>query len=684
MGSEYAIRKKAGSAAPITETARQGPSLDALRAGAAKPTREQMGHRVDLPDVMRAKMENAFGADLSAVKLYESETVADAGADAFAQGTNIAFAPGMLDFTSFGGQALLGHEISHVVSQQRGEVTGGGFLNDRALDARADREGALAAAGQQITAPTAAMSSVTAAPAAGPMQAKKPEQERGIVPGPVAQKPQAQIPQAEHEADRLSASVSSGSPDAVKAAMGRKMGADFTGVRFHTDDASAEKADSMGARAYTSGADVYFNSSGFDPGVAAHELVHTVQQGVVSGSAQTVSTPVGGIQMEKELTRKQKEALGRKQTANNAKYNARLAKMGPEAVERVLSGKGGFFERHRFKRIMKHLNGEGSILGQESRKGEISDANIAMLYGAGDASRNFITDRVLGNFVNHVAKVHGDNADAGSKPGADPRAYISTLQNQSVRAGGGGALAEYGGLAQAVSQSAAAPLKQDYQLDVPQDVTEMRAHANAMLDAKMIDPTDTSLTDAAEAAYWSHVNEDSTRLYDAIPGKIAGRNSEMMAFNGETMQRLGRAMPDLFNAQNEDTVRSFVGKSFALRGFLPAFSKTLGGTYGGQLASKNLSRLNKDIMKPGAGGGTTAALRDMLVPSMGGGAPAAAPAPAPAPAPMPAPMPAPVQRMPVTPNPKLLQNVAAARAAMPGHRMTVTPNPELLRKYGRR
>ena len=152
--------------------------MAALRAGAVMPTPNQMGRRVDLPDAMRAKMESAFGADLSAVKLYESEAVADAGANAVTRGSDIAFAPGMLDFTSYGGQALLGHEISHVVSQARGEVTGGGFLNDHALEARADREGAMAAAGQQIAMPVASMSSVTAAPAAGPMQADKAEEKQ--------------------------------------------------------------------------------------------------------------------------------------------------------------------------------------------------------------------------------------------------------------------------------------------------------------------------------------------------------------------------------------------------------------------------------------------------------------------------------------------------------------------------
>ncbi len=176
MSYTYANRKRSEKTAPQQEKAAPQPSLDSLRSGAAAPTAAQMGRRVDLPDAMRAKMEESFGADLSAVKLYESEAVANAGAEAVTQGSNIAFAPGMLDFSSFGGQALLGHELSHVVSQARGEVTGGGFLNDHALEARADREGAMAAAGQQITAPTAAMSGVSAAPAAGPMQAKKHEE----------------------------------------------------------------------------------------------------------------------------------------------------------------------------------------------------------------------------------------------------------------------------------------------------------------------------------------------------------------------------------------------------------------------------------------------------------------------------------------------------------------------------
>ena len=174
MSYTYADKKRE-NAVTKKDTPPAQPSLEALRTGAAAPTAEQKGHRVDLPEAMREKMESAFGADLSAVKLYESEAVAEAGANAVTQGSEIAFAPGMLDFSSFGGQSLLGHELSHVVSQARGEVTGDGFLNDHALEARADREGAMAAAGQQVAMPSASLSAVSAAPAAGPMQADKAE-----------------------------------------------------------------------------------------------------------------------------------------------------------------------------------------------------------------------------------------------------------------------------------------------------------------------------------------------------------------------------------------------------------------------------------------------------------------------------------------------------------------------------
>lgn len=141
------------------------------------PTQSDLGIRTEFPDPVRQKMENAFGADFSGVQLYRSQAVADAGAEAIAMGNRIAFAPGKIDFSSSQGQSRLGHELSHVVSQARGESRGQGFLADTYLEGKADREGAMAAAGKTVyTGPVTPLSTFAGSGimgTTGPMQAKK-------------------------------------------------------------------------------------------------------------------------------------------------------------------------------------------------------------------------------------------------------------------------------------------------------------------------------------------------------------------------------------------------------------------------------------------------------------------------------------------------------------------------------
>ena len=174
MSYSYAQQKKKTSKNADAETFSGGMNESSLPNSAMV---EGLGHRVDMPVVMREKMEGSFGMDLSAVKLYENKAVGKAGAEAVAQGSNIAFAPGKLDFSSTRGQALLGHEISHIASQAKGEVKGSGLVNDSALEARADREGLMAARGESVTSghggASAPLSNASAASAAGPMQAKR-------------------------------------------------------------------------------------------------------------------------------------------------------------------------------------------------------------------------------------------------------------------------------------------------------------------------------------------------------------------------------------------------------------------------------------------------------------------------------------------------------------------------------
>jgi len=65
-------------------------------------------------------------------------------------------------------------------------------------------------------------------------------------------------------------------------------GADFRSVRIHTDSGANELAHDVGARAFTTGQDIYFRSGEYQPGTSAgdwllaHELTHVVQQGSAS------------------------------------------------------------------------------------------------------------------------------------------------------------------------------------------------------------------------------------------------------------------------------------------------------------------------------------------------------------------------------------------------------------------
>lgn len=102
----------------------------------------------------------------------------------------------------------------------------------------------------------------------------------------------------ENEADRVSAEVgaSCNRLDEIKSALGSRLGVDFSNVKVHTDDAADRAAKSYNARAFTKGGDVYLGKDGMNPTIAAHELVHTVQQGAVSGGG-VMSAPEGQVQL---------------------------------------------------------------------------------------------------------------------------------------------------------------------------------------------------------------------------------------------------------------------------------------------------------------------------------------------------------------------------------------------------
>lgn len=142
----------ASGARNATETIQRktGPGVEAFRV----PLRQKSGG-LPIPDDIRAKMEAAFSADFSDVRVHIGREASSLGAIAYTWGSNIHFAPGQYNPHTLQGQKLLGHELWHVVQQKSGRVKnpfGGGVavVQDHALEAEADRMGIKAALTQLV------------------------------------------------------------------------------------------------------------------------------------------------------------------------------------------------------------------------------------------------------------------------------------------------------------------------------------------------------------------------------------------------------------------------------------------------------------------------------------------------------------------------------------------------------
>jgi hypothetical protein len=127
-------------------SARTGPEANAPAApsGGGSP----------MPAPLQKKMESSFGADFSSVRVHEGGQAGQLGAHAYAQGDDVHFAPGQYQPDTQSGQALIGHELAHVVQQRGGRVAapmqakGAPVVADKGLEDEADRAGAAAARGE--------------------------------------------------------------------------------------------------------------------------------------------------------------------------------------------------------------------------------------------------------------------------------------------------------------------------------------------------------------------------------------------------------------------------------------------------------------------------------------------------------------------------------------------------------
>jgi hypothetical protein len=127
-----------------------------------------------------------------------------------------------------------------------------------------------------------------------------------------------------------------------------RFGADFSGIRIHTDDPAIQMTRLLNATAFTQGRDIYFNDERFAPGtregdhLLAHELTHTIQQGAAGarpraprpepGAVQRQEDRQGTILVRPELLQAIRTARGEIGKVNAKKTNADGTRLGWERL----------------------------------------------------------------------------------------------------------------------------------------------------------------------------------------------------------------------------------------------------------------------------------------------------------------------------------------------------------------
>lgn len=109
-----------------------------------------------LPHALRKSFEQSFGASFGSVRIYthgpRAEDTALSGARAITRGDEITFAPGHFAPQTQEGQALIAHELAHVVQQRRGRLGNLSTMTRLEQEAQAVEQRVLSS--RSLTAPT--------------------------------------------------------------------------------------------------------------------------------------------------------------------------------------------------------------------------------------------------------------------------------------------------------------------------------------------------------------------------------------------------------------------------------------------------------------------------------------------------------------------------------------------------
>ena len=138
---------------PVQDKTTNGIPNSAMQdvlSGRAHATSQMMGHSQNLAPSIAAKMSRSFGMDLTGMQVYRSDAMVGSGMEGMASGNKVVLSSDV-DLNTTAGQAVLGHEISHIRAQSQGIGMGNsGLYENAALEHQADTEGLMAAQGKSI------------------------------------------------------------------------------------------------------------------------------------------------------------------------------------------------------------------------------------------------------------------------------------------------------------------------------------------------------------------------------------------------------------------------------------------------------------------------------------------------------------------------------------------------------
>ena len=157
-------------------------------------------------------------------------------------------------------------------------------------------------------------------------------QQVGLEGGPVSPEVESAITRARGAGQPLDG--------ALQKQMSETMGHDFSGVRVHTGQDADELNQQLSAKAFTTGADIFFRRGAYDPAssggreLVAHELSHVVQQstGRVTGTGGSMAVRSAGDAFEQEA-----DALARQAASGGQEV---LSPIERERIQRAPSAVG--------------------------------------------------------------------------------------------------------------------------------------------------------------------------------------------------------------------------------------------------------------------------------------------------------------------------------------------------------